>query len=39
MTKKHRKITNFMPRPRLTINPSPVGGVDLGYLGFVEVVQ
>jgi len=39
MTKKRKKITNFMPRPRLTIEPSPVGGGDLGYLGFVEVVQ
>jgi len=32
------KMTNFMPRPRLTINPSPVGGGDLGYLGFTEVL-
>jgi len=34
MTKKHRKITNCMPRPRLTI-----GGGDYGYMGFVELVQ
>jgi len=39
MTKKHRKITNFTPQPRLTINPSPVGGGDLDCMGLVEVVQ